>query len=273
MLFLNRPLTVIAEIGINHEGSLQAAKEMAESAVRAGADVVKFQTHIPEAEMHEGARSVLMSNGESMWDHFSRCALSEKDEFALFDYVEKELGAVFMSTPFSLQALDRLERIGVRAHKIGSGEADCDWLLDAVLKTGKQFLVSCGLSYPLGRFLLAEQCIPMACSARYPAEPEETAPVFGSKVWGYSDHSADGCASIAMAAKGASVIERHFVDSKNIRRTAPDLAVSSDEHEFRHIMRWCRAVHPTNTGHSIDTSAVRKYTGRRLIDGAWKRPA
>ena len=101
---------VIAEIGINHEGSLKIAKEMIDSAIKAGAEVIKHQTHIVEDEMSEEAKKVIPGNSnDSIYDIMDRCSLSERDEFEMMKYVEKK-GAIFISTPFSRKAVDRLEK-------------------------------------------------------------------------------------------------------------------------------------------------------------------
>src|SRR6188472_2233837 len=97
---LDYPPLVIAEIGINHEGSLQVAKEMVDAAHRAGVEVVKHQTHIVEDEMSGAAKKVIPGNSDvSIYEIMRRCALSEDDERQLKDYVESK-GMIFMSTPF-----------------------------------------------------------------------------------------------------------------------------------------------------------------------------
>ena len=117
----NRPL-VIPEIGINHGGSLTAAKEMADAAFRAGARLVKHQTHIVEDEMSRAARDVTPGNADcSIYEVMERSALPEEEEREFMRYVEA-LGMEFISAPFSRAAADRLERFGVKAYKIGSGE-------------------------------------------------------------------------------------------------------------------------------------------------------
>src|SRR6056297_726516 len=106
-----KPPLVIAEIGINHEGSLRTAFEMVDAAHKAGAEIVKHQTHVVEDEMSKEARKVIPGNTDvSIYDVMSRCALSEEDEIKLKEYVESK-GMIFLSTPFSRAAADRLERM------------------------------------------------------------------------------------------------------------------------------------------------------------------
>ena len=120
----NFPPLVIAEIGINHEGNLNVAFEMVNAAKRAGVEVVKHQTHIIEDEMSNEAKKIIPGNADvSIYDIMRRCALNEADEIALKEYVESK-GMIFISTPFSRSAAERLERMGVVAYKIGSGECN-----------------------------------------------------------------------------------------------------------------------------------------------------
>ncbi len=115
---------VIAEIGINHEGSLDAAIQMADAAIDAGAEIVKHQTHVVEDEMSDEAKSVVPGNADvSIYEIMARCALGEDDERKLKQHVQSR-GAIFISTPFSRAAADRLTAFGVAAYKIGSGECN-----------------------------------------------------------------------------------------------------------------------------------------------------
>ena len=109
-------------MGINHEGSLEVAKLIVDAAARAGAKIIKHQTHVVDDEMSYAAKRVIPGNTNvSIYDVMERCALNEEEEFVLKQYVESK-GIVFLSTPFSRAAADRLERFGVLAYKIGSGE-------------------------------------------------------------------------------------------------------------------------------------------------------
>ena len=128
---------VIAEIGINHEGSLETAFEMVDAAIEAGAEIIKHQTHVVEDEMSADAKKVIPGNADiSIYEIMARCALNEEDETRLKEYVESK-GAIFISTPFSRAAALRLERMGVQAYKIGSGECNNYPLLELVASYGK----------------------------------------------------------------------------------------------------------------------------------------
>ena len=120
----NFPPLIISEIGINHNGSLDLAIHLADSAIRAGAEMIKHQTHVIEDEMSEEARKVIPGNAKiSIYEIIKKCALNEQDEKKLADYV-KSKKRIFISTPFSRLAADRLMRIKVPAFKIGSGECN-----------------------------------------------------------------------------------------------------------------------------------------------------
>ena len=122
---LDYPPFVIAEIGINHNGNLAKAKRMIRDAARAGAECVKFQGHVLEDEMLEAeARKTIPANSKvSIWEVMERSALSETQERELKRYTER-FGMIFLSTPFSRAAANRLQKIGVKAFKIGSGECN-----------------------------------------------------------------------------------------------------------------------------------------------------
>ena len=99
---------VVAEIGINHNGSLKIAKEMVDAAINSGIEVIKHQTHVVEDEMSVEAKNIIPGNSdESIYKIMNDCALGEEDEYALKNYIE-EKGAIFLSTPFSRASLLRL---------------------------------------------------------------------------------------------------------------------------------------------------------------------
>ncbi len=132
---------VIPEMGINHEGSLKVAKMIVDAAARSGAKLIKHQTHVVEDEMSHVAKNVIPGNSDvSIYEVMARCALSEEEEYELMKYVESK-GMVYLSTPFSRAAADRLERFGVLAYKIGSGELNNYPLIKHVASFGKTMIV------------------------------------------------------------------------------------------------------------------------------------
>lgn len=243
-----RPL-VIAEIGINHNGCLQTAKEMVDAACRAGAEVVKHQTHVVEDEMSPAAKKVIPGNAEcSIFDIMSRCALSEADEYALMKYVQ-EKGMIFLSTPFSRAAADRLAAFDVPAFKIGSGELNHTPLLDHIARFKKPMILSTGMnsleSVRKAVAVVERHGVPYALlhtTNLYPTAPEQVRlgamldlhKAFPLVPFGLSDHTQNNHACLAAVALGASVVERHFTDRMN--RDGPDIVCSMDEQALRELL-------------------------------------
>ena len=129
---------IIAEIGINHNGDLKIAKKMVDAAFKAGAEIVKHQTHVVEDEMTDHAKKILPGNSDdSIFNIMKSCSLSINEEVALKKYVESK-GMIFLSTPFSRQAFYELEKMNVKAYKIGSGECNNYPLLELIAKTKNQ---------------------------------------------------------------------------------------------------------------------------------------
>ncbi len=236
------PPLVIAEIGINHEGSLKVAKEMVDAAYRAGAECVKHQTHIVEDEMSGAAKKVIPGNADvSIYEIMERCALNEEEETELKEYVESK-GMIFISTPFSRAAADRLQRMDVSGYKIGSGECNNYPLLEHIASFGKPVILSTGMntieSVSKAVEIFDKANVPLALlhtTNLYPTPPElvrygamkEMADAFPKHVFGLSDHTITNHACLGAVALGASVLERHFTDHMN--RTGPDIICSMDE--------------------------------------------
>src|SRR4051794_19294390 len=142
----DQPPFVIAEIGINHEGDVAKARRMIDDAAAAGCECVKFQSHVIEDEYVPAAGKVVPGNAkESILDIMKRCALDECAERELKRYTE-DRGLIYLSTPFSRAAADRLQRIGVSFFKIGSGECNNTPLVDHIASFGKPVLVSTGMN-------------------------------------------------------------------------------------------------------------------------------
>ena len=138
------PPFIIPEIGINHEGSFDKAKQMVKDAFNANAECVKFQCHIIDDEMIKN--NVIPGNTtESIWEIMNRCSLTEEEEIKLKEYVE-DLGMIYLSTPFSRKAADRLNTMNVDAFKIGSGECNNYPLLKHIVSFGKPIILSTGMN-------------------------------------------------------------------------------------------------------------------------------
>ena len=236
----HKPL-LIAEIGINHNGSLDEAKKIVDAAVFAGIEVIKHQTHVVEDEMSPEAQKVIPGNSDkSIYQIMEECALSEDDEIALKEYVEQK-GCIFISTPFSRAAADRLERMGVEAYKIGSGECNNLPLLDHVSDFGKPMIISTGMNslesvHQTVSFLKkknAEFAL-LHTTNLYPTPNnlvrlgamEVLMNEFPDLIIGLSDHTVSNHACFGAVALGASILERHFTDT--MKREGPDIICSMD---------------------------------------------
>ena len=251
----NEAPLVIPEMGINHEGSLAVAKEMVLSAHRAGARLIKHQTHICSDEMSGAARSVIPGNSDvSIYDVMERCALNEDEELELKDYVES-LGMLFLSTPFSRAAAKRLEKFGVQGYKIGSGEMNNYPLIEHIAEYGKPMIVSTGMndlrSIEKCISILEKYGVPYALmhtTNLYPTKPEwvrlgamqEMMGAYPGIPIGLSDHTLNNNACIAAMALGACLVERHYTD--HMARTGPDIVCSMDEGALKDLLQASREV-------------------------------
>jgi N-acetylneuraminate synthase len=263
---------VIAELGINHEGSLKTAFEMVDAAARAGVEVVKHQTHVVEDEMTHIAKNVIPGNAsESIYEIMARCALSENDERALKAYVESK-NMIFLSTPFSRAAADRLERMGVVAYKIGSGECNNYPLLKHVAAFGKPVILSTGMN-TIESIAKAVEIFEMASipyvlmhtTNLYPTPPHlvrlgamvQLAKAFPKALVGLSDHTINNLACFGAVALGACVLERHFTD--HMDRQGPDIVCSMDVDTCRELIAGSRMLH-TELGGSKGPTAEEQVT-------------
>ena len=217
---------LIAEIGSVHDGSFGNACKLIEAAAACGADAVKFQTHIAAAETLRDAPMPPYFKGEPRFEYFNRTSFS-RDQWIALKAVCDGLGVTFMSSPFSLEAVDLLEDIGMSVYKVPSGEISNLPLLERLKATGKPILLSSGMSgwSELDAAVDAVSgggpvCV-MQCTTQYPCPPEriglnvmiEMKSRYGLPV-GFSDHSMGSAACFAAAALGAAVIEKHFAFSR-----------------------------------------------------------
>lgn len=245
---------VVAEIGINHEGNFNKAIKMIDDAAAVGCECVKFQTHIIEDEMIPN--DVIPANAtESIWDIMSRCTLTEEEEIKLKRYTELK-GMIFLSTPFSRAAADRLEKLGVVAFKIGSGECNNYPLVEHIAKFEKPIIMSTGMnnieSISKSVNILRKYNIQFAllhCTSMYPTPYEkvrlgalqELREAFPDAVLGLSDHTISNFTCFGAVALGANILERHFTSDKSW--PGPDIEISIDPNELRNLIEGCQAIH------------------------------
>ena len=249
------PPLIIAEIGINHGGCLKVAKQMVLAAYKSGCEIVKHQTHFPDDEMTPEAKEIYPPNdSRSIWEVIASSALSEHDEIELKRFTE-ELGMIYISTPFSRAAADFLESINVPAFKIGSGECNNIPLIKHISSFGKPIIMSTGMQ-SISTISNAVEVFEnigldyalLECTNLYPSPPEyvslqgvrDLSAAFPKAVVGFSDHSIGPHMALSSIALGASIIERHFTDSRY--RQGPDISASMDPAELRLIIERSKEI-------------------------------
>ena len=244
---------VIAEVGLSHEGSLGSALAFIDAAAAAGADAVKFQTHLAEAEgtPKEEFRVKVFPQDKTRSDYWRRTSFTPEQWKELKGYTE-EKNLVFLSTPFSLEAAQMLNELGIVAWKIGSGETNNIPLLEKMTEFKKPFLLSTGMSY-LGEVESSVKAIGkggcelilMQCTNRYPCPPEklglnlikEYEEKFGVPV-GFSDHSGNIYSGLAAYTLGASALEVHVTFHKKC--FGPDVPASLTFEELKQLVEGVR---------------------------------
>ena len=247
-----RPCFVIAEAGINHNGEVSLAEELVDAAAEAGADAIKFQTHFPEHEMLRGGATAAYV-GESLFDLLTRTALSRDAHARLRERAQRK-GITFLSTPFSREAADFLETLGVPAFKTGSGELTHLPMQRHIARKGRPMIISTGMATPeeIDRTVQAvseagASFALMHCTSTYPTPYPHVQlgciPALKQKYRvpvGFSDHTLDAFMAIAAVALGANLFEKHFTTSRTL--PGPDQQGSMEPKELAEIVRGIRAV-------------------------------
>ncbi len=249
----DHPPLVIVEVGINHEGSFDKAIAMVDAAVGAGAEIVKFQCHITEKEMVPTDMTPGEISSEKLWDIIKRCELNEDEERRVQAYCAQK-GVTYLSTPFSREAADRLDAMGVPAFKIGSGECNNLPLLDHIARFGKPIILSTGmndLASVRRSVAVLEGRVPYAllhCTSMYPTPYEKVRlggigdlqQAFPNAPIGLSDHSLNIYTCLGAVALGASILEKHFTVSR--AWPGPDTPISIEPDELAHLVTGSKAV-------------------------------
>lgn len=256
--FTHNPL-VIAEIGINHEGNIDKAIKLIDAAAEVGCECVKFQTHVIEDEMIPN--DVIPGNAtESIWDIMKRCALTANEEAKLKEYTEAK-NMLFLSTPFSRAAAERLEELDVAVYKIGSGECNNYPLVEHIANYGKPIILSTGMNN-LDTVSKAVDIIRsheisyalMHCTSMYPTPYDkirlgalkELKHTFQDAIIGLSDHSLSIYPCLGAVALGASILEKHFTSDKTW--PGPDIPISMNPAELKQLIEGSRIIHKTLGG-------------------------
>lgn len=271
---------VIAEIGQAHDGSVGILHSLVEAIASTGVDAIKFQMHIADAESSpvDEFRIKFSRVDDTRQDYWRRMELNDAQWAELKDHCDS-LGCEFLCTPFSIEAVERLEKLGVSRYKVGSGDISNTLLLDILAQTGKPVILSSGMSsydelesamslFPSGNVSL------MQCTSEYPVAPQRWGLNVVSELgrryqvpFGLSDHSGTIYPAIAATALGATLIEVHATFDR--RMFGPDASSSLTIPELAQMVEGVRQVrtsldHPVEKSDQEDMARMRRLFGRSL---------
>ena len=259
---------VIGEVALTHDGSVNVAHAFVDAIAGAGADAVKFQTHIAAAEStpSEPFRVPFSRQDATRYDYWKRMEFTEEQWRGLATHA-RERGILFLSSAFSIEAVDMLERIGMPLWKVGSGETSNAILLDRMAATGAPVLVSSGMS-PISEVDAAVARVRargatvgvFQCTTAYPCPPEKIGlnmiPFYRERYgcWvGLSDHSATIYPGLAGAALGLDMLEVHVALSRQM--FGPDVPASVTTTELRQLVDGIRFIE-TMRAHPVDKDVL-----------------
>lgn len=278
------PCLIIAEIAQGHDGSLGTAHAYVDAVANAGADAIKFQTHIAAAESTpaEPFRVHFSRQDATRYDYWKRMEFSERQWAELAEHARVK-GLLFLSTPFSFEAMDLLERIGTPAWKVGSGEVTNHPLIERMARTGKPVFLSSGMSkweeldaaVNVVRRLKGQVSL-FQCTTAYPCQPEQLGlnliaamrERYGCPV-GLSDHSGKVFSGLAATALGINLLEIHVVFSREC--FGPDVAASVTTRELKDLVEGVRfieraLVHPVDKETMAgEFSELRTMFGKSIV--------
>lgn len=262
------PCLVVAEVAQAHDGSLGMAHAFIDAVADAGADAVKFQTHIAHAESTpaEPWRVAFSPQDASRYDYWKRMEFSEEQWCGLKRHAQ-ERGLLFLSSPFSIEAFELLRRVGVPAWKIASGELINTPLLERIADTELPALLSSGMStlaeLDAAVQLLRGRGVPLAvlqCTSMYPTPPEHVGLNLLATLReryrcavGFSDHSGELVAGLAAAALGADLLEVHVTFNKQM--FGPDVGASLTLDDLRRLVDGVRFLDRAR-GAPVDKDAL-----------------
>ncbi len=273
-----RPCTIIGEVAQAHDGSLGQAHAFIDAIAEAGADAVKFQTHIAAAESTPGEpwRKKFSLQDETRYDYWARMEFSEPQWHGLKQHAEQR-GLLFLSSPFSMQAVDLLKRVGVAGWKVASGEVSNLDLIEAMAATRQPVMLSSGMSglAELDEAVAAVRrhdapLAVMQCSTMYPTSPEAVGlnmiETFRSRYGcavGLSDHSSKIYPGLAAATLGAEVLEVHVALSRHM--FGPDTIASVTPEELKQLAEGIRFIERMRAAPVDKDSSARELDAMRGI--------
>jgi len=282
--FKDKKCLIIAEIAQAHDGSLGTAHAYIDAAAKAGADSIKFQTHIADAEstLADQWRVKFSFQDDTRFDYWKRMEFSAEQWAGLKKHAD-EKGLIFLSSPFSIEAVELLENIGMEAWKIASGEISNTPMLNRIMETGKPIIISSGMSdiEELDKLFtkIKAKNIPLGilqCTTAYPTPPEKV----GLNVMqefkkrydcptGLSDHSGTIFAGMAAAALGMDILELHITFSRQM--FGPDVVASITTEELRLLVDGIRFIEKMNANPVMkdeaanDTKPMRKLFTKSIV--------
>lgn len=248
---------IIAEAGLNHNGSLQIAKKLIDNAKKAKCDAIKFQSFLPNSRVSKKVKAEkysekIIGTQESIHQLFNRLSLNFEKQKKIFSYAKKKKIFIF-STPFDFKSADFLEKLGVGAYKIASADLVNLPLIEHVAKKNKPMIISTGMStvseiddaIETIRSTGNKNLAVLHCNSSYPSTHAEINLKFMNNLRllyqipvGFSDHTTDLLASKCAIALGANIIERHFTLNK--RMEGPDHLLSSETKEIETLVKFKR---------------------------------
>jgi N,N'-diacetyllegionaminate synthase len=262
------PCVIVGDVAQAHDGSLGTAHAFVDAIADAGADAVKFQTHIASAESTpaEPWRVRFSYQDASRYDYWKRMEFSDEQWAGLRAHAD-DRGLRFYSSPFSIEAVDLLERVGVAGWKVASGEVTNVQMLDRMASTGLPMIVSTGMS-PMDEIDAVVAAVRdrglgltlLQCTSTYPTPPERLGlnvielfrERYGCAV-GLSDHSGTTHAGLAAAALGIDMLEVHVTLSRH--SFGPDVPASITPDELRFLVDGVRFVERA-LANPVDKDAV-----------------
>ena len=271
----NSSCIVIAEIGSVHDGSFGNALNLIEAAADCGVDAVKFQTHLAEAETLPFAPMPPFFKGEPRFEYFQRTSFCQKQWGKIQNHCQKH-GVEFLSSPFCEEAVDLLESVGISRYKIPSGEVTNLPLLAKISRTGKQVILSSGMSSWMELDAAVQtirqthnDIIILQCTSEYPCTYE----MVGLNVMeemknrydlpvGFSDHTLTSYASFAAVTLGAQVIERHFTFSRKMYGS--DAKHSLEPTELKKLVEGIRAIEVMRRS-KVDKSDITRFQDVKAV--------
>jgi N,N'-diacetyllegionaminate synthase len=278
----NSDVYIIAEIGMNHDGSFGNALKLIESAAKSGVDAVKFQMHISDKEMLEDALSPPYFHEEGRFAYFGRTAFTD-EQWNILSEKSHDSGVDFVISPFSEEAVGRCQKLKVDYLKIASGEVNNIFLLNAVHDSGVPSILSSGMSsydeldQAVNILARTERLKAiLQCSSVYPCSAENVGlnvigilmNTYGDLAIGLSDHTTTDYASHAAVTLGAKVIEKHFTLTKYAY--GPDAKFSYEPDEMRRLSEGIRLIErmldsDVNKDNVGQYSEMRKVFCKRIV--------